>query len=90
MMVSEAEQVLNDVLKSTSELKELLAFSAEQQTAVRLLYSVRLYALMDHLLPPTIGITTSFFFCRDFKGALLLHKSYQRHQLISFEILGPM
>ncbi|TVU47517.1 hypothetical protein EJB05_07121 [Eragrostis curvula] len=33
MMVSEAEQVLNDVLKSTSELKELLSFSAEQQTA---------------------------------------------------------
>jgi hypothetical protein len=62
MMVSEAEQVLNDVLNSTSELKELLAFSAEQQTAVRLLYSVRLYALMDHLLSPTIGITTSFFF----------------------------
>ncbi|OEL12845.1 Kinesin-like protein KIN-5B [Dichanthelium oligosanthes] len=31
MMVSEAEQVLDDVLKSTSELKELLAFSAELQ-----------------------------------------------------------
>ncbi|KAL5218644.1 hypothetical protein ABZP36_019328 [Zizania latifolia] len=31
VMVSEAEQVLNDVLKSISELKELLAFSAEQQ-----------------------------------------------------------
>ncbi|KAL6649688.1 hypothetical protein ACP70R_013912 [Stipagrostis hirtigluma subsp. patula] len=33
VMVSEAEQVLNDVLKSTSDLKELLAFSAEQQKA---------------------------------------------------------
>ncbi|KAK3151235.1 hypothetical protein QOZ80_3AG0243380 [Eleusine coracana subsp. coracana] len=32
MMVLEAEQVLNDVLKSTSELKELVSFSAEQQT----------------------------------------------------------
>ncbi|EER95074.2 kinesin-like protein KIN-5B isoform X2 [Sorghum bicolor] len=31
MMVPEAEQVLNDVLKSTSELKELLAFSAKLQ-----------------------------------------------------------
>lgn len=31
VMVSEAEQLLNDVLKSISELKELLAFSAEQQ-----------------------------------------------------------
>ncbi|KAG2541673.1 hypothetical protein PVAP13_9NG694500 [Panicum virgatum] len=33
MMVSEAEQILDDVLKSTSELKELLAFSAELQQA---------------------------------------------------------
>ncbi|XP_062210790.1 kinesin-like protein KIN-5B isoform X2 [Phragmites australis] len=33
MMVSEAEQVLTDVLTSTSELKELLAFSAELQKA---------------------------------------------------------
>ncbi|CAD6210663.1 unnamed protein product [Miscanthus lutarioriparius] len=33
MMVSEAEQVLNDVLKSTSELKELLAFSAKLQNS---------------------------------------------------------
>uniref|UniRef100_A0A0A9FUF8 GSVIVT01025610001 n=1 Tax=Arundo donax TaxID=35708 RepID=A0A0A9FUF8_ARUDO len=33
LMVSEAEQVLNDVLKSTSEVKELLAFSAELQKA---------------------------------------------------------
>ncbi|KAF7042129.1 hypothetical protein CFC21_051812 [Triticum aestivum] len=31
VMVSEAEQVLTEVLRSTSELKELLAFSAEQQ-----------------------------------------------------------
>ncbi|KAL5209439.1 hypothetical protein ABZP36_005062 [Zizania latifolia] len=31
VMVSEAEQVLNDVFKSISELKELLAISAEQQ-----------------------------------------------------------
>ncbi|KAM0887609.1 hypothetical protein ACQ4PT_028906 [Festuca glaucescens] len=31
VMVSEAEQVLNEVLRSTSELKELLAFSAKQQ-----------------------------------------------------------
>lgn len=36
-MFSEAEQVLNDVLKSTSDLKELLAFSAELQNTVRLL-----------------------------------------------------
>jgi hypothetical protein len=34
MMVSEAKQVLNDILKSTSELKKLLDFSAEQQQAV--------------------------------------------------------
>jgi kinesin family protein 11 len=33
MMVLEAEQILDDVLKSTSELKELLAFSAELQQA---------------------------------------------------------
>jgi hypothetical protein len=33
-MVLEAEQVLNDILKSNSELKKLLAFSAEQQQAV--------------------------------------------------------
>ncbi|RLN17324.1 hypothetical protein C2845_PM02G29910 [Panicum miliaceum] len=33
MMVSEAEQILDDVLKSTSELNELLAFSAELQQA---------------------------------------------------------
>ncbi|XP_066353038.1 kinesin-like protein KIN-5B [Miscanthus floridulus] len=33
MMVSEAEQVLDDVLKSTSELKELLAFSAKLQNS---------------------------------------------------------
>ncbi|VAI06847.1 unnamed protein product [Triticum turgidum subsp. durum] len=31
VMVSETEQVLTEVLRSTSELKELLAFSAEQQ-----------------------------------------------------------
>ncbi|KAM3314116.1 hypothetical protein ACQJBY_033149 [Aegilops geniculata] len=31
VMVSEAEKVLTEVLRSTSELKELLAFSAEQQ-----------------------------------------------------------
>uniref|UniRef100_A0A0D9VSL0 Kinesin motor domain-containing protein n=1 Tax=Leersia perrieri TaxID=77586 RepID=A0A0D9VSL0_9ORYZ len=31
VMVSEVEQVINDVSKSISELKELLAFSAEQQ-----------------------------------------------------------
>ncbi|KAL6907643.1 hypothetical protein ACP4OV_002682 [Aristida adscensionis] len=31
VMVSEVEQVLSDVLKSTSDLKKLLAFSAEQQ-----------------------------------------------------------
>ncbi|KAF2938627.1 kinesin-like protein KIN-5B [Oryza sativa Japonica Group] len=31
VMVSEAEQVSNDVFKSISELKELLAFSADQQ-----------------------------------------------------------
>lgn len=37
VMFSEAEQVLNDVLKSTSDLKELLAFSAELQNTVRLL-----------------------------------------------------
>ncbi|ONL96685.1 Kinesin-like protein KIN-5B [Zea mays] len=36
VMFSEAEQVLNDVLKSTSDLKELLAFSAElQNTGLR-------------------------------------------------------
>ncbi|KAG2552842.1 hypothetical protein PVAP13_9KG495300 [Panicum virgatum] len=35
-MISEAEQILDDVLKSTSELKELLAFSAElQQTGLK-------------------------------------------------------
>ncbi|RCV45384.1 hypothetical protein SETIT_9G449500v2 [Setaria italica] len=33
MMVSEAEQVLDDVLKSTSELKELIALFAELQRA---------------------------------------------------------
>ncbi|KAJ1297715.1 hypothetical protein BS78_01G398000 [Paspalum vaginatum] len=33
MMVSEAEQVLNDVLKSTLELKKLLSFSTELQQA---------------------------------------------------------
>ncbi|KAF8683722.1 hypothetical protein HU200_044654 [Digitaria exilis] len=33
MMVSEAEQVLDDILKSTSELKELLAFSSKLQHA---------------------------------------------------------
>ncbi|WVZ56493.1 hypothetical protein U9M48_007012 [Paspalum notatum var. saurae] len=33
MMVSEAEQVLNDILESTLELKKLLAFSAELQQA---------------------------------------------------------
>lgn len=37
MMVLEAEQVLDDILKSTSELKELLAFSAKLQHAVCLL-----------------------------------------------------
>lgn len=31
VMVSEAEQVLTEILRSTSELKELLAFSGEQQ-----------------------------------------------------------
>ncbi|CAL4913850.1 unnamed protein product [Urochloa decumbens] len=33
MMVSEAEQVLDDVLKSTSDLKKLVAFSSEIQQA---------------------------------------------------------
>lgn len=37
VMFSEAEQVLNDVVKSTSDLKELLAFSAELQNTVRIL-----------------------------------------------------
>lgn len=60
MMVSEAEKVLNDVLKSISELKELLVFSAEQQTAVCLLDFVNLCALMEHLPPVTIGITFIF------------------------------
>lgn len=36
VMVSEAEQVSNDVFKSISELKELLAFSADQQEVVSL------------------------------------------------------
>jgi hypothetical protein len=42
MMVSEAEQVLDDVLNFTSELKELIAFSAEQQHDVFLLDLVSL------------------------------------------------
>jgi len=49
MMVSEAEQILNDVLKSTSELKELLAFSAELQQAVCLLDLVSSCACMEHI-----------------------------------------
>ena len=47
-MVSEAEQILDDVLKSTSELKELLAFSAELQQAVCLLDLVSSCACMDY------------------------------------------
>jgi hypothetical protein len=49
MMVSEAEQVLNDVLKSTSELKELLAFSAKLQHSVCLLDFVSSCACMEQL-----------------------------------------
>ena len=50
MMVSEAEQILDDVLKSTSELKELLAFSAELQQAVCLLdHLVSSCACMEHI-----------------------------------------
>ena len=36
-MVSEAEQVLTEVLSSASELNELLAFSAQQQEVVCLI-----------------------------------------------------
>jgi hypothetical protein len=36
-MVSEAEQVQTEVLRSISELKELLAFSAKQQEVVCLI-----------------------------------------------------
>jgi len=49
MMVSEAEQVLNDVLKSTSELKELLAFSTKLQNSVCLLDFVSSCACMEHI-----------------------------------------
>jgi hypothetical protein len=42
MMVLEAEHVLDDVLNSNSELKELIAFSAEQQHDVCLLDLVSL------------------------------------------------
>lgn len=49
MIVSEAEGVLNDVLKSTSELKKLVDFSAKLQHAVCLLDFVSLCACMEHI-----------------------------------------
>lgn len=49
MMVSEAEGVLNDVLKSTSELKKLVDSSAKLQHAVCLLDFVSSCAYMENI-----------------------------------------
>lgn len=69
MMVSETEEVLNDVLKSTSELKELLAFSAKLQHSVCFLDFVNSCACMEH-----IQLDTSTHSCDFFKG--IEKKSY--------------
>ncbi|KAF0904224.1 hypothetical protein E2562_032999 [Oryza meyeriana var. granulata] len=58
VMVSEAEQVLNVVFKSISELKELLAFSAEQQEV----------GLKRNLVSAQVMSKTSIDFFEDIKG----------------------
>uniref|UniRef100_J3LMJ5 Kinesin-like protein n=2 Tax=Oryza brachyantha TaxID=4533 RepID=J3LMJ5_ORYBR len=82
VMVSEAEQVLNDVFKSISELKELLAFSAEQQEV----------GMKRSLVSAQVMSKTSIDFFKDIKAhaySLIKHMEQSQaecsSQLLKFE-----
>uniref|UniRef100_A0A0D9Z5H1 Kinesin motor domain-containing protein n=1 Tax=Oryza glumipatula TaxID=40148 RepID=A0A0D9Z5H1_9ORYZ len=82
VMVSEAEQVSNDVFKSISELKELLAFSADQQEVM----------LKRDLVSAQVMSKTSIDFFEDIRGhasRLIEHMEQSQaessSQLLKFE-----